>query len=138
MFSKIIRNPACLRGLFLSLLCCQTAQLAHSADQHASATDASRLNNIGVALMNQQFTEKALAKFEAAHTADPSAMVPVLNKGIALLYLQKLTEAKEALNQAAAIDPNNARAWYAMGLADLNAGNPKLAIEDLQHVVKID
>jgi tetratricopeptide (TPR) repeat protein len=138
MLRKNNRTSTCLRGLFLLLLSCQTASFALAGDQHASSPDASRLNNIGVALMNQQFTEKALAKFEAAHAADPSAAVPVLNKGIALLYLQKLPEAEEALKAAAAIDPNNARAWYALGLAHLNAGNPKLAIEDLQHVVKID
>jgi TolA-binding protein len=138
MLPKIIRSPACLRGFFLLVLCCLTAFAAHSADQGASVADASRLNNIGVALMNQQFTEKALAKFEAAHVADPSAVAPLVNKGIALLYLQKLPEAEEALKQAEAIDANNARAWYAMGLTHLNAGNPKLAIEDLEHVVKID
>ncbi|WP_082125572.1 FG-GAP-like repeat-containing protein [Silvibacterium bohemicum] len=111
--------------------------LALAVDQ-STAADASRLNNIGVALMNQQLTEKALAKFEAAHTADPSAVVPVVNKGIALLYLQKIPDAEEALKQAAAADPNNARTWYALGLTHLNGGNPKLAIDDLQHVVKID
>jgi cytochrome c-type biogenesis protein CcmH/NrfG len=137
MSPRIIRPPACLRGLFLLVLCCQTASFAQPA-QHASSADASRLNNIGVALMNQQLTEKALAKFEAAHAAEPSAVAPLVNKGIALLYLQKLTEAEEALKQAETIDPNNARAWYAMGLTHLNAGNPKLAIEDLQRVVKID
>jgi cytochrome c-type biogenesis protein CcmH/NrfG len=138
MLRKINHNNRCLHGLLALFLCGQTASFALAGDQHGSAADASRLNNIGVALMNQQFTEKALAKFEAAHAADPSAAVPVLNKGIALLYLQKLPEAEEALRAAAAIDPNNARAWYALGLAHLNAGNPKLAIDDLQHVVKID
>jgi tetratricopeptide (TPR) repeat protein len=136
MLPTILRTLACLRRFSLLLLCCLTAFLALAADQHAS--DASRLNNIGVALMNQQLTEKALAKFETAHAADPSSAVPLVNKGIALLYLQKLPEAEEALKQAAAMEPDNARAWYAMGLAHLNAGNPKLAIEDMQHVVKID
>src|SRR5580704_11814190 len=138
MLRKINRNNRCLHGLLALFLFGQTASFAFAGDQHGSAADASRLNNIGVALMNQQLTEKALAKFDAAHAADPSAAVPVLNKGIALLYLQKLPEAEEALRAAAAIDPNNARAWYALGLAHLNAGNPKLAIDDLQHVVKID
>jgi tetratricopeptide (TPR) repeat protein len=138
MLRKIIPSAASRRGLFLLALCCLTSLFAHSADQRTSAADASRLNNVGVALMNQQFTEKALAKFEAAHAADPSAAVPLLNAGIAMLYLQKLPEAEDVLQQAAKIDPNNARAWYAMGLAHLNAGNPKLAIEDLQRVVKID
>jgi tetratricopeptide (TPR) repeat protein len=137
MLPTILRNSTRLRQFFLLLACFQMASLALAADQ-STAPDASRLNNIGVALMNQQLTEKALAKFEAAHTADPSAVVPVVNKGIALLYLQKIPEAEETLKQATAVDPNNARAWYALGLTHLSGGNPKLAIDDLQHVVKID
>ncbi len=133
MLRKTIRNAA-----LLPLLCCASALFTFAAELPASKADAPRLNNIGVALMNQQLTEKALAKFEAAHAADPLAVVPLANEGIAFLYLQKLPEAEEALKQAAAIDPNNARAWYALGLSHLNAGNPRQAIEDLQHVVKID
>ena len=138
MLRKTIRKSTCLRGLFILILCWPIPLLAYSAGPPPAAADASRLNNIGVALMNQQLTEKALAKFDAAHAADPSSVVPLANKGIALLYLQRLPEAEDALKQAAVLDPNNARAWYALGLAHLNAGNPKLAIEDLQHVVKID
>ena len=100
MLRKIYRTSSCLRGFFLLFLLSQTASFALAADQHGSAAEASRLNNIGVALMNQQFTEKALAKFEAAHAADPSAAVPLMNMGIALLYLQKLPEAEDALKAA--------------------------------------
>ncbi|GGH17010.1 tetratricopeptide repeat protein [Silvibacterium dinghuense] len=106
--------------------------------QDAPSLAASRLNNVGVALMNQQFTEKALAKFEAAHTADTQTAIPVLNKGIALLYLQKLPEAETALEAAAKIDAKNPRAWYALALAHLDAGNPRQAIDDMQHVVTLD
>src|ERR1700756_4970956 len=55
---------------------------------HASAVDtahdpiaAARANNTGVALMNQQLMEKALAKFEEAHKIDSTAAVPILNQG---------------------------------------------------------
>lgn len=106
--------------------------------QKGDANEAARLNNVGVALMNQQLTEKALAKFDAAHAADAAAAIPVVNRGIALLYAQKIPEAEDALKQAQEIDPNNARAWYAMGLAHFESGNPQLAIDDMQHVVKID
>ncbi len=109
-----------------------------TAEVSKGALEAGRLNNVGVALMNQQVTDKALAKFEEARKADPSAAIPVLNEGIAMLYLQKLPEAETALKQAAAMDPDNAHAWYALGLTHLDAGTPKLAIDDMQHVVKID
>jgi Tfp pilus assembly protein PilF len=108
------------------------------AEASKSALEAGRLNNVGVALMNQQLTEKALAKFEDAHKADPSAAIPVLNEGIALLYLQKLPDAETTLKQAAGMDSENPGVWYALGLTHLDAGNPKLAIDDMQRVVKID
>ena len=89
-----------------------------TASLHASTIDtthdsiaAARLNNTGVALMNQQLMEKALAKFDEAHKIDPTAAVPILNQGIAQLYLRKLPEAEAAFKQAAAIDPNNVRIW---------------------------
>ncbi|HEX5235872.1 MAG TPA: FG-GAP-like repeat-containing protein [Silvibacterium sp.] len=108
------------------------------AETSKAALEAGRLNNVGVAMMNQQLTEKALTKFEQAHKADPSTAIPVVNEGIALIYLQRLPEAETKLKQATAMDPRNARAWYALGLAHLDEGNPKLAIEDMQRVVKID
>lgn len=115
------------------------ASFCASADEASKAAlDAGRLNNVGVALMNQQLTEKALAKFEEAHKADPSAVIPVVNEGIALLYLQRLPEAEAALKQGTTMAPENARAWYALALVHLSASAPKTAIEDMQHVVKID
>ncbi|QNI34955.1 VCBS repeat-containing protein [Alloacidobacterium dinghuense] len=88
--------------------------------------------------MNQQLTEKALAKFEEARELDSTAAVPMLNQGIALLYLRKLPEAEEALKQAAAIDPNNVHIWYSLGLTHFTGDNPTLAIDDFNHALKID
>ncbi len=109
-----------------------------AADPQPDPVEAARLNDIGVALMNQQLTEKAIAKFEEAHTADPSSAIPVMNKGIALVYLRKLPEAEEALKQAAAMDPSNPRTWYSLGILHLGAGDPTLAIGDMEHAVKLD
>ena len=58
---------------------------------------AAKLNNLGVAMMNQQLMEKAVVKFDAAYKLDPSLAVAELNKGIALLNQQKLPEAENAL-----------------------------------------
>jgi len=130
-----------LNALVLLLVMLSTgggASAFASADQQPSQVEAARLNDIGVALMNQQLTEKAIAKFEEAHAADPSSPIPVMNEGIALVYLRKLPEAEEALKKAAAMDPNNARTWYSLGILHLGAGDPKLAIANMEHVVKID
>ncbi|HEX3438484.1 MAG TPA: FG-GAP-like repeat-containing protein [Pseudacidobacterium sp.] len=99
---------------------------------------AARLNNTGVALMNQQVTEKALEKFKAAQAADASSPVPLLNQGIALLYLQKLSEAEEVLKKTAALDPQNPRARYSLGLVYLSGGNPEAALADMKKAAAID
>lgn len=130
----LIRFAKAVSALALGLSVCAVAAAAETQ----AALQAGQLNNVGVALMNQQLTEKALAKFEQAHKADPSAAVPVVNEGISLLYLQKLSEAEAALKEATAIAPNDAHAWYALGLTHLDAGNSRLAIEDMQRVTKID
>ena len=86
--------------LLLALFFIPALALGWSADQQPNAVEAARLNDIGVALMNQQLTEKAIAKFDEAHAADPRSAIPLMNKGIALVYLRKLPEAEEALKQA--------------------------------------
>ncbi len=127
------------RGNFLLLcLCLFTPLIASAAKPTRPSMEAARLNNIGVALMNQQFTDKALQKFEEAHKTDTSAAVPLLNKGIALLYLRRLPEAEEALKSATAIDANNARAWYSLGLAHFDGGGQQVALGDFQHASQID
>src|ERR1700728_4387661 len=87
------------------LLGALSALKARPAAENQNPTEAARLNGIGVALMNQQLTEKAAAKFEEAHAADPQSAIPVLNRGIALLYLQKPPEAEQLLQQAAKTAP---------------------------------
>ena len=59
--------------------------------------EASRLNNLGVAYMNQQLFEKGLNSFHQAAQADPKFVVARLNEGVAYLNLQKIDEAKAAL-----------------------------------------
>jgi Flp pilus assembly protein TadD len=100
--------------------------------------EAKRLNNIGVALMNQQVMEKAVGKFDEALKKDPALSTAELNKGIALLNLQKLTEAEEALQHAAAAQPKNPRTWFNLGLLHRNQGRNDLAVEDLKKVLALD
>ena len=138
MDNRIRRFSNCGIPLLALLITAVHAFALSSVDRQTNRVEAARLNDIGVALMNQQLTEKAITKFEEAHAADPSSAIPLQNKGIALVYLRKLPEAEEALKQAAAIDPNSARTWYSLGILHLDASNPKLAIDNLQHVVKID
>jgi Tfp pilus assembly protein PilF len=99
---------------------------------------AARVNNLGVALMSQQFAEKALSKFDETHKIDRSSPIPIFNMGIALLYLRRLPEAEDKLKQAAAVDPNNVRIWYSLGLTYIAEANFSLAAEDLKRALGLD
>ena len=119
-----------LRRSTLGLLMCVLCAHALAADSARARSEAARLNNLGVAMMNQQLMEKAVAKFDAALKADPSLLTAQLNRGIALLNQQKLAEAEAALQEVTRKDPSNARAWYNLGLAHRGDGNTAAAIED--------
>src|SRR5664279_4452907 len=108
------------------------------ADTSQVRAEAAKLNNLGVAMMNQQLMEKATANFDAAYKLDPSLATAALNKGIALLNQQRLPEAEEALRLAEAKDPGNPRVWYNLGLVHRGSGNTTEAISDFQKVLKID
>src|SRR3974390_1620468 len=112
--------------------------IASWADTPQVRAKAAKLNNLGVAMMNQQLMKKATAKFDEAYKLDPSLAVAALNKGIALLNQQRLPEAEEAIQQAAAKDPGNPRVWYNLGLVHRGEGNTADAIHDFQKVLKID
>jgi tetratricopeptide (TPR) repeat protein len=88
--------------------------------------------------MNQQLFEKALKAFEAAAEKNPALKVAVLNRGIALLNLQKLDEAGPVLEKAAKDDAGDAHAWFNLGLYHRNASEPEAALEDFRRVTEID
>lgn len=100
--------------------------------------DAVRLNNRGVALMGQQFTEKAEQSFAESFQKDPKLAQAAINEGIALMTLQKVDDAKKVLKQAIALDPNNPQAWYNLGLAQHADNELDDALKSFQQAVKLD
>ncbi len=86
---RVGRIPLSL--VFLLLLC--NPLQGRTSVKIPTQGEAVRLNNIGTALMSQQLLEKAIDKFGEAYRLDPSLTVAELNRGIALLYLQRLPEA---------------------------------------------
>src|SRR3984957_3853952 len=104
----------------------------------ANPIEAARLNNLGVAYMNQQLFEKGLKHFQQSAEADPKLAIARLNQGIAYLNLQKVDEAKAALADALKQEPKNANAWYNLGLLAKNTGDAAAAIDDFKHVIDID
>src|SRR5271169_3901244 len=127
-----------LRRFAIGVVACCLLPAVSSAETAQVLAEAAKLNNLGVAMMNQQLMEKATAKFDEAYKPDPSLAVATLNKGIALLNQQRLPEAEEAIRQAAAKDPGNPRIWYNLGLVNRGSGNTTEAINDFQKVLKID
>ncbi len=112
--------------------------ISFASAQVRSDPDAVKLNNRGVALMGQQFTERAADAFAQAFKKDPKFAQAATNEGIALLTLQKLDDAKSWLQKSIAIDPNNAQAWYNLGLAQ-HAGNElEAALASFQQAAKLD
>ncbi|MCU1248348.1 MAG: repeat protein [Edaphobacter sp.] len=119
------------------LLFCNTVKGMAGVESRARG-DAVRLNNIGTALMNQRLLEKAIDKFDEAYRLDPSLTAAELNKGIALLYLQRLPEATTALQHAAAQAPNDPHIWYVFGLLYRIDNKPQQSAEAFQRVLKLD
>ena len=120
----------------LAAFCTLTA-VAAGAEARFNA-DAIRLNNRGVALMGQQFTEKAEEAFAEAFQKDPRLAQAAVNEGIALMTLQKVDEAKEALKKSIALDPANPQAWYNLGLAQHANNELDDALKSFQEAVKLD
>jgi tetratricopeptide (TPR) repeat protein len=100
--------------------------------------EAARLNNLGVAYMNQQLFEKGLKSFQQAAEADPKLAIARLNVGIAYLNLQKVDEAKAAFEDALKQDPKNPNAWYGLGMLAKNTGDAQAAVDAFKHVIEID
>ncbi|HZM10650.1 MAG TPA: FG-GAP-like repeat-containing protein [Candidatus Limnocylindrales bacterium] len=131
MFARLRRW---MPGLVTACLLVSTG----SADTPQVRAEAAKLNNLGVAMMNQQLMEKAVVNFDAAYKLDPSLATAALNKGIALLNQQKLPEAEAALQLAAVKEPDNPRVWYNLGLVHRGDGKTAEAITDFLRVLKID
>jgi tetratricopeptide (TPR) repeat protein len=121
---------------FLSLAFAAAATLCSA--QKPFDAEAIQMNNRGVALMGQQFTERAAESFAEAFKKDPELAQAAINEGIALLTLQRLDEAKAWFRKAISIDPKSAQAWYNLGLAQHAANELSDALASFQEAAKLD
>jgi tetratricopeptide (TPR) repeat protein len=109
-----------------------------TSESKPNLIEAARLNNLGVAYMNQQLFEKGLKEFQQAAEADPKLAIARLNVGVAFLNLQKVDEAKAALEDALKQDPKSPNAWYSLGMLAKNTGDAPAAIDAFKRVIEID
>ena len=119
-----------LLALFVALLA--------AAGPATTPQEAARLNNIGVAYMNQQLFEKALKAFGEAAADDPALEVATVNRGVALLNLQRVDEAKALLEKEVKNNPKDAHAWYNLGLYYKNSADAGAAVDAFRRVTEID
>ncbi|MGB6385452.1 MAG: FG-GAP-like repeat-containing protein [Terriglobales bacterium] len=127
-----------LRLLLSALIVLLLAVFFLASTPAPNPQEAARLNNIGVAYMNQQLFEKALKAFEAAAADDPVLEVTAVNRGVALLNLQHVDEAKALLEKATKDNPKDAHAWYNIGLYYKNSADAGAAIDAFRRVTEID
>src|ERR1017187_6095277 len=109
-----------------------------TSESKPNLIEAARLNNLGVAYMNQQLFEKGLKEFQQAVEADPKLAIARLNVGVAFLNLQKVDESKAALEDALKQDPKSPNAWYSLGMLAKNTGDAPAAIDAFKRVIEID
>ena len=74
----------------------------------------------------------------AAAAADPALQITTVNRGVALLNLQRLDEAKALLEKAVKDNPKDAHAWYNLGLYDKNSSDASAAVDAFRRVTEID
>jgi tetratricopeptide (TPR) repeat protein len=109
-----------------------------TASSGTKTLDSLRLNNLGIAYMDQQRPQDALKCFEEAFAADPNNYVPRLNQGIALLNMQRSDDARAILTETAKAQPNDVHTWYNLGLLEKSVGNAEAAVADFEKVAAID
>src|SRR5438477_3470608 len=111
--------------------------LTAAAPQRTPAT-AIRLNNLGVAYMNQARLAEALQMFRRAEAQDSSLFSARLNEGIALLNIQRTAEARDVLLDATRRQPQSARAWYNLGIAYRTLAQTDAAVDAFEQVARLD
>src|SRR5262245_28216310 len=109
-----------------------------SAAQRTTGIAAIRLNNLGVAYMNQNRVREALQAFRRAEAEDSSLFAARLNEGIALLNGQQLAEARDVLLDATRRQPQSARAWYNLGIVYRTLGQTDAGVEAFEQVYRLD
>jgi tetratricopeptide (TPR) repeat protein len=124
-------------GLVAAILVLQP-QVRSSQTDREKTTEAMRINNLGVAYMNQRRSEVALKNFERARALDPGLLAARLNEGIALLALQRLDPAQETLVEVTGRQPNNARAWFNLGLLYRKLDETEQGLAAFGRVIQLD
>ena len=132
MSSRLRSSSLLLLAIGLSVSLTAMRQTPSRPAEVSASAEAIRLNNLGVATMNQQKFDPALKYFEQAAAADPSFVTGRINEAIALISLQRYDAARELLEKATQANPQNARAWYNLGLLQKSTGEAETSLAAFQ------
>ena len=134
---KPILAATVVLAIFLPASPRQADKPKQPAQSSAAVSEALRLNNLGAAYMGQQRFSDALKMFQRARALDPHLDAAHLNEAIALLNEQKTTPAREELLAISRRDPQNARAWYNLGLLYKGTGQAQPALDAFRRAAQL-
>jgi tetratricopeptide (TPR) repeat protein len=143
-FRRNQQNRRALLSLSLVAILLFTSALSalpQQANQTASANkreEAYRVNNLGVALLEQFNAKQATEKFRKALEVDPQLSIARVNLSIALLYAAEVNEALVEAKKAAEVLPNAPQPFYVLGLIAKTQNRTEDAIAAFRRVLQID
>jgi thiazole synthase ThiGH ThiG subunit/Flp pilus assembly protein TadD len=103
----------------------------------ATNTNAIEVYEKGLALINQERYQEAIAAFDAAIKLKPNVAVAWISRGVALERLGNHAEALASHEQAIKLEPNNFLAWYNKGIQLQELGRYQEAIVAHDHALKL-
>ena len=103
----------------------------------ATNTNAIEIYERGLALVNQDRYQEAIAAFDAAINLKPNVAVAWISRGVALERLGNHAEALASHEQAIKLEPNNFLAWYNKGIQLQELGRYPEAIVAHEHSLKL-
>ena len=96
------------------------------------------LNDQGIAFLYAGQAARALEVFFLALGLDEGAVAPRFNAGLALRNLERADEAREYLEQALEIEPDNARVYRELAALDWQAGRREEAMTRLRRAEELE
>jgi Flp pilus assembly protein TadD len=97
-----------------------------------------RINNLGIAEMEQFHFTQAAGYFQKARELDPKFPAATVNLGIALFYDRRNEEAEKLLTEVIAADPKQREARYVLGLLLRSTGRNEEALAQMRAVLEMD
>lgn len=80
----------------------------------------------GLSLLKLERPKSALPYLETAHKAQPDALPPVLALAQTEIACDNILRAQALYQEATRLDPQNAEAWYGLGIADRALAEPEV------------